>query len=144
MVNYKCDKCGKEFKQKGHYMYHINRKIPCKVTIPDSSNELHKNSEKLQNDSGKLQINSVVLYEKQNNELKSVSASENDILSCKMCSKVFSKKSNLTRHLNGRCRKQANSNETNEEILRRLLAEYEEKYRSEMVKQKNELEKKME
>lgn len=29
MVKYSCDKCGKSFKQKGHYTNHINRKNPC-------------------------------------------------------------------------------------------------------------------
>jgi DNA (cytosine-5)-methyltransferase 1 len=29
MVKYSCDKCGKEFKQKGHYTTHINKKNPC-------------------------------------------------------------------------------------------------------------------
>jgi len=29
MVEYTCPKCGKEFKQKGHYTRHINKKNPC-------------------------------------------------------------------------------------------------------------------
>ena len=29
MVNYSCEKCGKTFKQKGHYMNHLQRKTPC-------------------------------------------------------------------------------------------------------------------
>ena len=29
MVNYSCEKCGKTFKQKGHYIKHLQRKIPC-------------------------------------------------------------------------------------------------------------------
>ena len=29
MVNYICSKCGKVFKQKGHYKAHINKKFPC-------------------------------------------------------------------------------------------------------------------
>ena len=29
MVKYSCDKCGKEFTQKGHYTTHINKKNPC-------------------------------------------------------------------------------------------------------------------
>lgn len=30
MVKYSCQNCGKEFKQKGHYDFHMNRKTPCK------------------------------------------------------------------------------------------------------------------
>jgi len=29
MVNYSCEKCGKTFKQKGHYMKHLQKKTPC-------------------------------------------------------------------------------------------------------------------
>ena len=29
MVEYTCEKCGKTFKQKGHYTKHLNRKRPC-------------------------------------------------------------------------------------------------------------------
>ena len=31
MVNYSCEKCGKEFSQKGHYTKHLNKKNPCIV-----------------------------------------------------------------------------------------------------------------
>ncbi len=31
MVNYCCEKCGKEFSQKGHYTKHLNNKYPCIV-----------------------------------------------------------------------------------------------------------------
>ena len=31
MVNYSCEKCGKEFTQKSHYNKHLNRKNPCVV-----------------------------------------------------------------------------------------------------------------
>src|SRR5258708_1177965 len=29
MTNYKCEKCGREFKQKSHYETHKKKKIPC-------------------------------------------------------------------------------------------------------------------
>ena len=32
MVNYSCEKCGKEFSQKGNYTKHLNKKIPCVVS----------------------------------------------------------------------------------------------------------------
>ena len=31
MVNYSCEKCGKQFSQKGHYTKHLNKKNPCVV-----------------------------------------------------------------------------------------------------------------
>jgi len=29
MVKYICKNCGKSFKQKGHYINHMNKKVPC-------------------------------------------------------------------------------------------------------------------
>ena len=29
MTKYTCERCNKEFHQKSHYTYHINRKKPC-------------------------------------------------------------------------------------------------------------------
>ena len=31
MVKYSCEKCGKEFTQKGHYTVHINKINPCVI-----------------------------------------------------------------------------------------------------------------
>ena len=31
MVEYSCKKCGKLFKQKGHYTKHLQRKTPCNI-----------------------------------------------------------------------------------------------------------------
>ncbi len=31
MVKYICEKCGKDFSQKGHYTKHINKKNPCVI-----------------------------------------------------------------------------------------------------------------
>jgi DNA (cytosine-5)-methyltransferase 1 len=48
---YSCDKCGKEFKQKGHYTVHLNRKNPCvtetklkKYNETNETNEINKPS----------------------------------------------------------------------------------------------------
>lgn len=46
MVKYSCEKCGKEFGQKGHYSAHINRKNPCviesRVNLLPKENELYR------------------------------------------------------------------------------------------------------
>ncbi len=54
MVNYSCEKCGKEFSQKGHYTKHLNKKNPCisesKIkeildkAIEEKLNNLNKNN----------------------------------------------------------------------------------------------------
>jgi DNA modification methylase len=35
MVNYCCEKCGKEFSQKGNYTKHLNRKKPCESKVKE-------------------------------------------------------------------------------------------------------------
>ena len=35
MVNYSCEKCGKEFSQKGHYTNHLKKKNPCVIKSKD-------------------------------------------------------------------------------------------------------------
>ena len=42
MVKYNCEKCGKEFTQKGQYTKHINRKNPC---VLENKNDSLKNNE---------------------------------------------------------------------------------------------------
>ena len=37
MVEYKCNKCNKIFKQKIHYTNHLNRKFPCKIETPKNT-----------------------------------------------------------------------------------------------------------
>jgi len=59
MVNYSCEKCGKEFSQKGHYTKHLNRKNPCVVeskvkemldkVVEEKLNNLTKNNNNNEN-----------------------------------------------------------------------------------------------
>ena len=56
MVYYSCEKCGKQFNQKGHYNKHINKKLPCVnetklkeiigVVINEKLNEINNKKEK--------------------------------------------------------------------------------------------------
>ena len=43
MVKYSCEKCGKEFTQKGHYTKHINKKNPCIIEkiVAEKINEIN-------------------------------------------------------------------------------------------------------
>jgi len=69
MVLYHCENCLKEFKQKGHYMRHLNRKYPCK------NNRIL--SHIVDDPSQKWDGNNI----------------------CKYCNKKYKQKQHLTRHL---------------------------------------------
>ena len=57
MVFYSCEKCGKQFSQKGHYNKHINKKLPCinetklkeiiGIVVNEKLNELNNKKEKI-------------------------------------------------------------------------------------------------
>ena len=47
MVIYSCEKCGKTFKQKGHYMKHLQRKTPCDNIKDKIENIVEKKVDKL-------------------------------------------------------------------------------------------------
>ena len=47
MVNYSCEKCGKTFKQKGHYMKHLQRKTPCDNIKDKIENIVEKKDDEL-------------------------------------------------------------------------------------------------
>jgi adenine-specific DNA-methyltransferase len=58
MVFYSCEKCGKQFSQKGHYNKHINKKLPCVnetklkeiigVVVNEKLNEMNNKKEKIE------------------------------------------------------------------------------------------------
>ena len=47
MPEYKCQRCGKVFKQKGHYTSHMNRKKPCKNINKIIEDKVNKNLKKM-------------------------------------------------------------------------------------------------
>jgi len=77
MVNYKCNKCNKEFNHRGHYDHHVyKRKKSC---IKNNSSIIpHKTSIKTQKIPQKFK--------------------------CLNCDKSYTRKDNLTRHINGYCK----------------------------------------
>jgi DNA (cytosine-5)-methyltransferase 1 len=75
MVEYPCEKCGKIFKQKGHYMNHMKRKTPCEPIINQIEekvieNKLNQKIQKMVND-GDIKIinkNLIINYKNNNNQ----------------------------------------------------------------------------
>jgi len=78
MVNYSCEKCGKTFKQKGHYMKHLQRKTPCDNIKDEIENIVEKKfdelvKEKLQDlvEKGDIEIkNKNLISNNQNSNIK--------------------------------------------------------------------------
>ena len=95
MPKYKCERCEEEFEQKCHYTRHINRKFPCKKNPPKTSNISPKPS-----------------------DMEKVIVAPNK---CNYCGSIFTRKDNLIRHLNERCKvKQENDNKL-EIIMTKLI-----------------------
>ena len=119
-IIYKCDRCDKLFNHKNDFRKHINRKNPCKLKISDQTNlqskfecikcnEIFLNIDNLNkhvssfcnenniDNSKKIpkNINSCIVNPKRKKDI---------IIQCEKCKNIFSKQSNLNRHLNGRCK----------------------------------------
>ena len=84
MVNYSCEKCGKTFKQKGHYMKHLQRKTPCDNIKDKIENIVEKKvdelvKEKLQDlvEKGDVEIKNKNLISNNQNSNKGNSEMEN-------------------------------------------------------------------
>ncbi len=122
MPDYKCSKCGSEFKKKWNYEYHMNRKIPCvgiNTELTDNTNLVEKennnNTKNPTQDSfnqiiQKIEngfLNEYLTIEKKevNNTdlpINNLTTTQNDNeLICKFCKKSYSSTSNLNKHLKG-------------------------------------------
>jgi hypothetical protein len=172
LINYSCPECLKSFgNRKDYYERHTNRKNPC-VKIPPpippippipslTPPNLLQNVEKIplciEVNKIKKNKNNKVLEKELDNELENESENEleqtkNELdYCCEYCNKTFSKKYNLTRHQNGRCKQKPNkilidktntNTKSNEEInliLERLknLENENEKLKKEIKKNKS-------
>jgi hypothetical protein len=75
MVNYICEKCNKEFKQKGHYQDHLNKKFPCKPKP-------------------------IIIINTQEN----LTYLDKSNLCCNFCKSVFNRRDNYKRHMDKFCK----------------------------------------
>jgi hypothetical protein len=124
-MKYKCIKCNKEFKQKGHYDYHIKRKYSCNdnydennvnIILPQNTTNLTQNTSNLTHNTSNLTHNTSNLTPSssilpQNN----TSITNTNNLLCKYCNKTYSRIDNLNRHINNFCKK--NNKQTIDELI---------------------------
>lgn len=93
MVNYKCFRCGKEFKQKGHLLSHLTRKYPCQTILQDVDNITI------------MKLNKIYEGTEMDNYIKSDEIKKIDNkYKCPNCNKLFLKKEELDKHLKISCK----------------------------------------
>ena len=109
MVIHICQKCGKEFKKKSHYLDHINKKNPCienKILI-------QINPKNPKNDD--FSPTNLMIFSTKNEE-------NEDSIQCGYCKKIFYNNANLNKHLrNNSCKVKKQDDETKENIFKLLL-----------------------
>ena len=118
MVEYKCDTCNKIYKNKFDFTRHLNRKKPCKLTDSYGS---------------KMTQNFYSVKDKKSSIITQVinNAKINDSFiekkhECPYCKTIYSKNSNLNRHIRSCKIKEKESNEEKEQIFKNLLKEMKE------------------
>ena len=98
MPNYKCDRCLKEFGQKCEYTRHVNKKFPCKMPPPKTTQSPPK-THPLPPDEG-------------------ISVVTNK---CNYCQMIFSRRDALTRHINKSCKVKKENDKKMEEMMTILI-----------------------
>ena len=100
MTEYCCSNCLKNFgNKKDHWERHKNRTNPCKFKFQTPPKELQYAPESMK----QLQNAPICIEINQNNIQLNQELLKNQ---CGFCKKIFSKKFNLSRHLDGRCKEQ--------------------------------------
>jgi len=109
MVQYKCNTCGKEFKLKGDFNRHKNRKFPCSKLNPSQSK---LNPSKSDTDEIKSEIESVQ---------ESIILKSNTDNQCFYCNKFYSTNSNLHKHIKNNCKVKKTHDKEKENIYNTLI-----------------------
>jgi hypothetical protein len=128
MVNYICERCNKQFIIKCVYITHINRKYPCKKVEPPNDSKLTPNDSKLTPNDSKLTPNDSKLTPNDSkltpNDSKLIHINIEKEYTCNYCNKVFSKNSNIYRHIKVSCKVKKQDDSEKEQIYQQLLNEH--------------------
>jgi hypothetical protein len=131
---FKCYKCNVEFKRKAHLYQHLNRKFPC------ANQELQIPPIFLQNPPNPDIINNQDIINNPGNQIDTSKKNISDIKIeniCEFCNQSFTKKYNLDRHLNGRCKEKKKQEKLKSE--ERIIQEEKLKETKELVEIKQQL-----
>ncbi len=129
MVNYNCPRCHKNFKLKGDFTRHMNRKNPCKkLQSNDSDNELSFTCELCKSTfSRKYNLERHVKNVHILSSLVPVKPSqiESQSSECPYCQRQFTLRRNMIRHVKGRCSVRDKVEKEKEELFMKLLQDKE-------------------
>ena len=111
MVIHICSNCNKVFNKKSTYDYHIkNKKNPCVLDKVIMEHIIESNGINLTANNCKLTANNLKMPAKNCNKVFNIIESNNEaikdnkLLSCEFCDMTFTRKDNLTKHINQRCK----------------------------------------
>jgi hypothetical protein len=127
MVVHTCNRCKIEFSKKSHYVYHINRKYPCK----------EKQEENILINAKKEVEQTIITPNTPNPPeilINSPKISPKSLkLTCINCNKIFARSDGLKRHIESRCKILKKKEETDNLLLQKIKELEEE---NKVIKQK--------
>ena len=133
MVNYNCNKCNKNFKQKGHLIYHMNKTRPCKEEVIENKYNINGLDDVL----APTMYISALSDSATNNHSEDEEDDNNTIYEsnftietehkCIICDTVFTRYSSLKRHLLKSCKKINDDKEEDKDEQTKTILMLEEK-----------------
>ena len=123
MPVYICSECGKRFEDKTKYNIHINRKFPCKKDEISSYIETNIDSVKDVGITSKMTHSTSQITQ----NFGEITQNNSEInLMCQYCSKIYSRRDNLFRHIKSYCKVKKQEDNNKKEIYNKLLKELDE------------------
>jgi len=110
MVNYTCQLCNKQFNKKYNFDSHSRRKYSCNKSNNDINSSININNNEIlindQNTEQNAKNANNLLNNTQIKEQEYQENTNNNLIKCEYCNKIFTFKNNLSRHLKNKCKKQ--------------------------------------
>jgi hypothetical protein len=113
MSKYICPNCNYDFKQKSHYIRHVeNKKKPCKIKEKIQQSTILHNTTDIRTEIAEFPQKNAIF----DNIINNIDVKDNDIV-CVNCKKTFTRSDTLIRHLKLYCKKKKEENKKEELIV---------------------------